>query len=385
MEHFDVAIVGAGAVGLAIGRQLAVEGVSIRNRVVLLEQEAGFGQHTSSRSSEVIHAGIYYPQDSLKAMLCVRGKELLYDYCRTRHIACARLGKLIIVQPGEEPGLQVLQNQAMANGVDDLEWLDQRQIKKLEPWLTASAGLWSPSSGIFDSHQYMESLLAEAESGGMTWAPHSRVIRVAHGPAGLEIHCEHLPRGLSLNSITTFTINARVLINCAGLAAQSLAGKISGLAPASIPALYPCKGTYYRYRGASPFRHLVYPLPEPGLQGLGIHATVDMAGQCRFGPDTEYVENLDYRVSNWRQQQFTEAIRRYFPGLEYDRLTPDYCGIRPKLAGPGMGFRDFELQDFGTHGVEGLWQLFGIESPGLTASLALAEKVTAGVRLYLGD
>ncbi|MFM1895104.1 MAG: hypothetical protein RLZZ385_178 [Pseudomonadota bacterium] len=383
MHRFDAVIIGAGAIGLALARQLA-ETLGDGSGIALLDQETGFGQHTSSRSSEVIHAGIYYPTGSRKARLCVRGKALLYRYCESRGIAAKRLGKLIIAQTGDEQALDRLRQQALANGVEDLVWLDRQEILRREPHVNAGVALWSPSSGILDSHHFMASLLSEATASGVVWAPCSRVDRITpqDDRVGWVLHCEHLPRDSrrpGAGSDDRFTIATQWVINCAGLGAQALAAQIQGIKSQSVPALYPCKGTYYSYSGRSPFQHLIYPLPEAGLAGLGIHATLDLAGQCRFGPDTEYVDALDYSVSRKAQSRFVSAIRRYFPDLDERRLAPAYSGIRPKLSGPGMPWQDFEFQGPQDHGHPGLWQLFGIESPGLTASLAIAEELSTQI------
>ena len=373
MDQFDTCIVGAGVIGLAIARYLAVESSPQAGAVVLLDAERDIGVHISSRNSEVSHAGIYYPRDSLKARLCVRGKALLYDYCHRHDIPHRRLGKLIVAQEDETSGLERLQRQALENGVDDLQLLDGRDLANLEPALRASAALHSPSTGILDSHEYMRRLLAEAMAAGVLHAGGTRIDRILYERENIEVHTRSMTGG----DDETFRFGCRRLINCAGLQAQALAGLIEGIDHASVPALYPCKGDYFSYSGASPFSRLVYPLPERHTRGLGIHATLDLGGQLRFGPDAEYVETIDYDVNADKRASFARAIGRYYPAIEVDRLHPAYAGIRPKLAGPGSPPADFVIQCTPEAGAADLVQLFGIESPGLTASLAIAEYVAA--------
>lgn len=340
--------------------------------MVVLEQNAGIGQETSSRNSEVIHAGLYYPPGSLKSRLCVRGNALLYEYCAQHDIPHQRLGKLIVAQAGEEAALANLQSTAQSCGVESLTYLNEAEVSKLEPRLRATAVLWSPDTGIIDSHALMQRLQQEAEHNGTLIAPHSRFL-AAHcqGPGVFDVDVDagHEAGGDS----EPYRLRCRMLINCAGLAAHQVADTISGIDKSLIPDLHLVKGHYFSLSGRSPFRHLIYPVPDASQRGLGIHATLDLAGQCRFGPDIEPVSAVDYAVDESRKGAFADAIRRYFPALDESRLHADYAGIRPRL---GSAYADFMIQDEYVHGCPGLIQLFGIESPGLTASLALAELVT---------
>jgi L-2-hydroxyglutarate oxidase LhgO len=373
MDNFDIAIIGAGALGLATAYTLARDPRSkIHSRnIVLLEQEASFGQHTSSRNSEVIHAGIYYPYNSLKAKLCVKGKIMLYAHCRQFGIPCRALGKLIIADDAEAGSLEQINANAKNNGVEDLQWLDQSQLRQLEPALRARVGLFSPSSGIIDSHAYLLSLLHGAQANGVEYAAHTRVTRIEACTKGFRVCTEIATAG----SVEHYQFHCRQLVNAAGLNAQELAKTITGLDASSIPQLHLCKGDYFTYSGKNPFNHLIYPLPERDNRGLGIHATIDLAGQIKFGPDTEYVGAIDYRVDGSKRDAFASSIRRFFPALESERLVPAYAGIRPKLAGPGQTEADFLIQTGTDNQMPGLIQLFGMESPGLTASLAIAEKL----------
>jgi len=355
----DVAVVGAGVVGLAIARALALEG----REVVVLEQHASIASETSSRNSEVIHAGIYYPPGSLKARLCVAGRDALYEHCARRSVPHARVGKIIVATAAaEEPVLERLMATARANGVDDLVRLSGAELARREPEVRAAAAIFSPSTGIVDAHELARSLLVDARAAGATLALRARVSRVEPESAGFTIAVE-----------TGDTLRARSLINAAGLHAESLALAVRGLPRGSVPRVHLCKGSYFALQGASPFRHLVYPVPGPS--SLGVHATLDLAGRARFGPDAEYVERIDYDVAESRGASFYEAIRRYWPALPDGALTPAYSGIRPKLQAEGSPPRDWEIQGPEDHGVPGLVQLFGIESPGLTACLAIADEV----------
>lgn len=364
MDQSDICIVGAGVVGLAIARQLAESRRFSGRHIVLLEQHEAYGQETSSRNSEVIHAGLYYPTDSLKTRLCIRGRELLYDYCQRYRVPHRRLGKLIVAAASEASALAALAGQADANG-QQLQWLTASQLKSLEPAITAEYALLSPETGIIDSHVLMSSLLHQAGNAGVDFVPNTQVTEVEPDSNGFVIH--------TVNNRQKYRFHCRLLINSAGLQAQALAGRIEGADQSLIPALHPCKGNYYSYRGKSPFSRLVYPLPD--RHALGIHATLDMAGQLRFGPDAQYVQTHDYEVDQGLAGIFAEAIRSYFPQLQADRLLPDYVGIRPKLQAPDADFSDFHISDGRQQGMPGLIQLFGIESPGLTAALALAEHV----------
>jgi L-2-hydroxyglutarate oxidase LhgO len=375
LDHFEVCIIGAGVIGLAIARKLAIINKATQLQILLLENESGFGQHTSSRNSEVIHAGIYYPQDSLKARFCVQGRELLYDFCREYEIPYRRLGKVIAAQRDEQPVLESIAQQAVLNGVYDLEWLSQRSLQKIEPKVNAACALFSPSSGIIDSHAFMVSLLQQAESAGVVFAPRTRVLKIVRQEIGFVVECQYGMPG----SQGTYQCGSSLLINSAGLWAQEVAALIEELPVSSIPPLFPSKGSYFAYSGKSPFQHLIYPVPDAGIRSLGIHGTLDMSGQLKFGPNAEYVNSLDYRLNPKLKEQYVESISHYFPGICAERLLPAYAGVRPKLTGPGQGFADFMIQDRQQHGISGLIQLFGIESPGLTASLAIADDVAQKV------
>jgi len=368
--HCEVCIIGAGVVGLALARELGRRSALATRGICLLEQEDSFGQHSSSRNSEVIHAGLYYPQGSLKARLCLQGRELLYDYCQRRRISHQQTGKLIVAQEGEEAALHVLQQNALDSGVaePDLVWLDKTRLGTLEPAVRGAAALFSRRSGIVDSHGLMQQLLADACAAGVDYAPCTRVNGIEAMDAGGFV--VRLQSGSQREAVR---LRCRTVINCAGLQALELAQGIEGLTSEALPELAWVKGHYFSYRGTSPLRHLLYPLPERSGLGLGIHATLDLAGQLRFGPDTEPVQQLDYGVDASRREQFAAAIRRYLPSLDAARLQPDYAGIRARLAAPGMA--DFIVSDGDASGMPGLIQLFGIESPGLTASLALAVMV----------
>lgn len=378
-DHFDVAIVGAGVIGLALAYRLT-QGKQLSARsVVLLEQESGFGQHTSSRNSEVIHAGLYYPSGSLKAALCVRGKELLYEHCERYDVPHRRLGKLVIAGSGEVAELERIERQGRDNGVSDLSILDRRGLQARESAVQGAAALYSPSSGIVDAHEYMISLLHLAQLQGVQFAPRTRVLEV-------EKKSDRFVVATGIGDTQKpeyYRFSCSVLLNCAGLQAARLARNIAGIEIGSIPEIHYCKGDYFSYRKSSPFHQLVYPVPEANTAGLGIHATLDLTGRLRFGPDTSYLDAIDYQVASGKAEVFANAIRRYFPAIDAADLSPDYAGIRPKLAGPGQPPADFLIQQVDQHGVPGLLQLFGIESPGLTASLAIAEQVNALVREYL--
>lgn len=363
----DICIVGAGVVGLALARELATAFPS--KEIVLLEQHGQIGQETSSRNSEVIHAGIYYPPGSIKALSCVRGRDLLYRYCEQQRIPFRRVGKLIVATHTEIDALESIQKRALANGVESLQALNKQQLQQLEPAVDADIALWSPDTGIIDSHSLMSSFQREAETMGVTLALHSELIaaEVLGNEKGFRLHIQSGPDAMKLDT--------RVLLNCAGLHAVSVGSRIDGLAAGTLPVMDFIKGNYMSLSGRSPFSHLIYPVPDSAQRGLGIHATLDMAGQCRFGPDIEPVVDLEFTVSESRIPLFYDEIRRYYPALEVSRLQTAYSGIRPRLKTDASVIPDFMIQDEGAHGVTGLWQLFGIESPGLTASMALAAHV----------
>jgi len=361
-EKIDCAVIGAGVVGLAIARQLAIAG----RDVLIVEQEAAIGTVTSSRNSEVIHAGIYYAKDSLKARLCVQGRKMLYAYLEERAIDHQQCGKLIVATDEQQiPELKTLDIKARANGVDDLRYMSAEDAMNLEPELFCVAALFSPSTGIIDSHAYMLSLLGDAENAGATLALQSTVTggKITEQGIALEINCEG----------ETISLDCTTVINSAGLGAQNFATALHGMPLASIPPRYLAKGTYFNLSGKAPFHHLIYPVPEEA--GLGIHYTRDLGGQGRFGPDVQWVESIDYNVAPERGDIFYDAVRNYWPHLQDGALNPAYSGIRPKVQSPGEGTADFLIQGPAAHGVPGLINLYGIESPGMTASLAIAEEV----------
>jgi len=359
MDRLDCAVVGAGVVGLAVARALALAG----REVVILEAEEAIGTHTSSRNSEVIHAGIYYPHGSLKARACVEGKRLLYEYCVRHGIPHARCGKLIVATAaGQLQALEAIQAKAHANGATDVVRMGREQAIALEPELSCVAALYSPSTGVIDSHALMLGYLGDAQANGAMLALGSRLEHAVVRDGGVELHV----RGAE-------PVLARCVVNSAGLAAPSVALRIQGYPSEQAPRELYAKGNYYSLTRRAPFSRLIYPVPEPG--GLGVHITLDLAGQARFGPDVEWVERIDYDVDPRRAERFYAAIRRYWPGLPDGALAPGYAGIRPKISGPGEPAADFVIQGPAEHGVAGLVHLFGIESPGLTASLALADDV----------
>lgn len=359
MESIETVVVGAGVIGLAVARALANSG----REVMLLDAADAMGTGISSRNSEVIHAGIYYPPGSLKARLCVAGRTLLYDYCRSRHVAFRNCGKLIVAVSDEDHDvLSGLKRRATANGVDDLAILKAADVATLEPELETCGALLSPSTGIVDSHGLMLALLGEAEAAG-AW--------LALGAPVRRIVAEENVLILTVGGRETMSLEARELVNAAGLGAQHLASVTTGLDPRHVPALHLARGSYFTLSGPSPFSRLVYPTPVAG--GLGVHATLDLAGRCRFGPDVEWVRDIAYDVDPARARAFRDAVRRYWPGLPDGALAPDYSGIRPKLRTSGDS--DFRIDGPAEHGTGGLVNLFGIESPGLTASLAIARLV----------
>ena len=362
IDHFDCCVVGAGVVGLACARALAMRGYS----TIVLEKSNSFGSGISSRSSEVIHAGIYYPTDSLKARLCVEGKQLLYEYCQRKAIPHRRLGKLIVATNDEQiEQLSVLASKANANGVSDLEWVDPTRLKNMEPLVRAKQALLSPSTGIIDSHILMSRLAQDLEAEQGLLSLNTEFMAATQCAEGFRVEVCSVGE--------TYRFHCDYLVNAAGLGAPNVASRIDGCPPDDIPDLYLCRGCYFSMSGPAPFRHLIYPVPEPNNSGLGIHATLDLAGQVRFGPDVEYVDQEDYSIPQRKAFEFTSAIQRYFPSLDPQRLVPAYAGIRPKLQGPGREACDFEIRYCGS----GLINLFGFESPGLTASLAIGATVSS--------
>ncbi|MDJ0389426.1 NAD(P)/FAD-dependent oxidoreductase [Roseomonas sp. E05] len=363
MDEVDCIVIGAGVVGLAVARQMALAG----REVLVLEAAEGIGTETSSRNSEVIHAGIYYPKDSLMARFCVEGKRKLYRYCAERGVPHQDCGKLIVATNEEEQGkLASIQARAAANGVPDLRLVSREEALEMEPALACVAALVSPSTGIIDSHAYMLALQGDAENAGAMFVFHSPVLGGRLLPeGGAEIR---------VGGAEPMELRCRTLINSAGLYAPKLAGSLEGMPAAHVPPTYYAKGNYFTLAGRSPFSRLIYPVPVPG--GLGTHLTIDLGGQCRFGPDVEWVDHVDYEVDPKRGDSFYAAIRRYWPGLPEGALQPGYSGIRPKIVGPKQAAQDFVVQGPAVHGIAGLVNLFGIESPGLTASLALADHVS---------
>ena len=363
----DAVVIGAGVIGLAVARALAQAG----REVVILEKNARIGEETSARNSEVIHAGIYYPTGSLKARLCVEGRDRLYAFCESRNIAHKKLGKLIVAtREGQDEELARLLRQARENGVDDLKPLSRAEIAELEPELSTRGGLFSPSTGIIDSHHYMLALLGEAEAAGASLARNAEVTSIDKIPDGFKLAVR--------NAGEDMTLQTRIVINSAGLWAPRIANMVEGLASHFVPESHLAKGNYVTLTSRNPFRHLVYPVPEPG--GLGVHLTIDMAGAGRFGPNVEWLSThdpgaIDYSVSPALTEIFAPRIAEYWPKLTPAMLAPGYSGVRPKVGGPKNPNADFRIEGPNTHGLNGLVNLFGIESPGLTASLAIAERV----------
>jgi L-2-hydroxyglutarate oxidase LhgO len=363
MDKVECVVIGAGVIGLAVARRLAQAG----REVILLEAAEAIGTVTSSRNSEVIHAGIYYKAGSLMARMCVGGKQALYRYCREHGIPHRNCGKLIVATSLKEAErLQSIRAHAEANGVDDLRMLSGTEARALEPALNCDAALLSPSTGIIDSHAYMLALRGDAEEAGAACAFHTPLLHARAVGGRIE---------LDAGGDAPMSLECGLLVNAAGLDAPAVARSIDGMPIEQIPPAYLAKGNYFSCSAPAPFSHLIYPVPEPG--GLGVHLTLDMAGQARFGPDVEWVEKVDYTVDPARAERFYPAIRRYWPTLPDGALMPSYSGIRPKIVPPAVATQDFLIQGPREHGVDGLINLFGIESPGLTSSLAIAD--------YVGD
>jgi len=363
-ESVECVVIGAGVVGLAVARVLALSG----RGVLVLEKEQYIGAHTSSRNSEIIHAGLYYPVNSLKARFCVAGRKRLYEYCAARGVATKRVGKLVVATDDSEvPLLAKVMARARANGVDDLALLDASAACAMEPELSCVAAFHSPSTGLVDSHALMLSLQGEAEAHGATVALRAEVASGRVRDAG----------GFTLEIAggEPMTLDCEVLINAAGLYAPGVARRLKGVPPANIPRDYYCRGVYFTLPGKAPFRRPIYPVPEHA--GLGIHYTPDLAGQGRFGPDTEWIDGIDYTVDPRRGARFYAAIRKYWPGLADGALQPGYAGVRPKISGPDEPAADFRIDGAERHGIPGLINLFGIESPGMTSALAIADFVAA--------
>jgi L-2-hydroxyglutarate oxidase LhgO len=366
MDHVECIVVGAGVIGLAVARALAQAG----REVIVLEAADDIGTATSSRNSEVIHAGIYYPAGSAMARLCVSGKAALYTFCADHGVPHRRCGKLIVATSANDADkLAAIKARAEANGVHDIVALDATAARSAEPALNCVAALLSPSTGIIDSHAFMLALRGDAESAGAAFAFHAPVLSAKVHNGGFVV---------DVGGDQPMTLGCKSLVNAAGLQAVAIARLIDGLSLDHIPTAYYAKGNYFSCTARSPFSHLIYPVPEPG--GLGVHLTLDLSGAARFGPDVEWVDGIDYDVDPRRAERFYPAIRRYWPDLPDGALIPAYSGIRPKIVPPAVAVQDFLIQNARLHGVPGLVNLFGIESPGLTSALAIADHVTEQLR-----
>jgi L-2-hydroxyglutarate oxidase LhgO len=361
IETVDCVVIGAGVVGLAVARALALAG----REVIVVEAAEGIGTETSSRNSEVIHAGIYYPKGSLMARSCVAGRRRLYAYCAEHGVPHRNCGKLIVAtNAAESEKLTEIKGRAEANGVEGMRLLSAAEATAMEPNLHCTAALLSPATGIVDSHSYMLALQGDAEAHGAMLAFNSPLERGRVVDGGIEI---------TVGGAEPMTLRCRTVINSGGLHAPALAHKITGMPSDRVPTAYYAKGNYFTLTGRSPFSRLIYPVPVPG--GLGVHITVDLGGQAKFGPDVEWIDGIDYNVDPHRADKFYAAVRRYWPALQDGALQPGYAGIRPKIVPQGAPGQDFVVQGPADHGVPGLVNLFGIESPGLTSSLALADLV----------
>ena len=363
MDTVDTVVIGARVVGLACAHSLARAG----REVIVIERETAFGTVISARNSEVIHAGLYYPPGSLKTRLCVAGRDLLYAWCAAHGVNHARCGKLVVASTAAQmPALQAIAERARANGVDDLRLVDAAELAALEPALAAHGALLSPSTGIVDSHGLMLSLLGEAERHGAMLALGSPVLEGRAEADGIV---------LRISGEVATELKAKRVVNAAGLDAPALGRAIAAPAAVHAPQAHFARGVYFSYAGKAPFSRLIYPIPEPG--GLGVHLTLDLGGQAKFGPDVEWIATPDYTVDPARVERFASAIRRWWPDLDAQRLQPGYAGVRPKIVGPGAPDADFRIDGPATHGTPGLVHLYGIESPGLTAALAIGEHVAA--------
>lgn len=369
-EYCETIVIGAGVVGLAVARKLSQRG----HEVIIIEGEDQIGSQTSSRNSEVIHAGIYYPKNSLKAQLCVQGRDLLYAYCESHNIAHSRIGKLIVATSMDQmTNLHDIKVRAEANGVMDLAFLSKVEAEQMEPSLHSRGALFSPSTGIINSHSLMLALQGDAENNGAMLSLNTPVMSMERCDDGFSV---------ATGGTSPFTLRSRNLINAAGHGSISLAKTIisqqsheTDRSLAALPRAYIAKGSYFQLAARSPFRHLIYPVPEPG--GLGVHLTLDLAGQAKFGPDVEWVAQMDSQVGEERSEKFYSAIRKYWPDLQDGSLLPDYAGFRPKISGPGEEAADFAIHGKQHHGMQGYIGLYGIESPGLTSCLAIADYVAA--------
>ena len=363
MERVECVVIGAGVVGLAVARALALTG----REVIVVEAADAIGTETSSRNSEVIHAGIYYPRDSLMAGLCVAGNRMLYDFCGAHGVAYARCGKLIVATDEQEVSrLEGIAARASANGALGMRIVSASEAHAMEPELACAGALFSPSTGIVDSHGVMLALQGEAEAHGTMLAFRAPVASGAADKGRVT---------LAVGGAAPLALDAALVVNAAGLHAPVVAASIAGMPSQLVPKRYFARGNYFTCHGTARFSRLIYPVPQPG--GLGVHLTIDLAGQMRFGPDVEWIDAIDYTVDPARAASFYAAIRRYWPALQDGALQPAYAGVRPKIVPPAIATQDFVIQTAADHGVTGLINLFGIESPGLTASLALADHVCA--------
>jgi L-2-hydroxyglutarate oxidase LhgO len=361
LTDVDATVVGAGVVGLAVARALALTGRS----VLVIEAAEGIGTGTSSRNSEVIHAGLYYPPGSLKARLCVEGRRLLYAYCEERGVAHRKCGKLIVATDGHElEAVLGVARRGEANGVENLAMISGAEAMAMEPALFCVGALWSPETGIVDSHAYMLALQGDVENAGGSFAFHTPFVRARAGGNAIAVET---------GGAEPFRFTTGLLVNAAGLAASTVADAIDGLPSAAVPRTLYAKGNYFVLSGRAPFTRLIYPAPH--THGLGVHLTIDLGGQARFGPDVEWIEEPTYDVDPARGEGFDAEIRKYWPGLPANALAPGYAGIRPKIAGPRDPAPDFRVDGPREHGVPGVVNLLGIESPGLTSSMAIAEEV----------
>lgn len=365
MNKVDCIVIGAGVVGLAIAKEMAEQGLE----TILLEREKSFGTITSSRNSEVIHAGLYYPTESLKAKLCVYGNKLLYEYCEKNHVSAKKCGKLIVATDSSQLEiLEKIHHQAISNGVKDLSIIDSNEARTLEPHLSCISAIYSGSTGIIDSHGLMLSLLGDFESAGGHIAYQSPLLSAKYIKSNLF--------SVYVGGNSNTHIQTNFLINCAGLSAPKVAQLIEGMPADKIPKAYFAKGNYFSLKSKSPFKRLIYPIPQPG--GLGIHLTIDMNGTAKFGPDVEWLNiesetEINYQVCEDRSSQFYSSIKQYWPGIKDDCLVADYSGVRPKITAAGS--IDFLFQTKSEHQLDGLINLYGFESPGLTSSLAIAKHV----------
>ncbi len=368
MEKFEVTIIGAGIVGLALAARLAPK---LGSELLLLEQHDGFGKETSSRNSEVVHAGIYYPKDSLKARLCIAGRRQIYQLCRDHDIAHQRLGKIIVAtSTDEEEYLANFLKRGLENGVEELKMLSSNESQALEPQVKAKAALLSPATGIVDSHNLMRLFYQQAKEAQTTIAFNSKITEII--PTSAAFHLNY-----KTDNDENFTFSSNIVINCAGLGAAQL----SRSANIPTPTIHYAKGSYFSYSGRSPLSRLVYPAPPTGGHGLGIHATFDLGGRLRFGPDLEYCDEPDYQVDEKSHAKFATEIQRYLPSLDVAKLIPDMAGIRPRLQGPNDAICDFIIREEGPAGAPGFINLLGIESPGLTAAPAIADEIAAMINL----